>query len=212
MAKFSKGILGPISGKIGPVIGSSWKGIPYLKAVTKNPKVRVPTPAQLAHQKFIFLTRWLRPLHPYIISGFRNLAKHFTEINAAFSHNFKEAVLGSGDSLHIDYQNVRISMGRLSGIEQPSLTLMDENILQLSWQNIEEPLSAHNDQLMLVVYNDEQGIADGFTGGVKRSAQVCRFTVDQRLAGKSFHVFVGLIALNGRKISDSQYLGKIEPL
>lgn len=213
MAKFNKGILGPLSGKIGPVIGSSWKGVTYLKTVTKNPINRVPTPAQQAHyRKFVFLTRWLRPLHPYLMIGFRNLAAETTEINAAFSHNFKAALIGSGDNLQLDYQSVRICRGDLKGIYQPNLILLNENTIQVSWQNIEGPLSQYNDQLILVVYNDELSIADGFTGGVKRSAKTCTFIFDQRLVGKPFHVFVGLIAMNGREISESQYLGRMEPL
>jgi|GEM_PF-2541347 len=28
MAKLKQGIFGPVSGKIGPVVGGSWKGIP----------------------------------------------------------------------------------------------------------------------------------------------------------------------------------------
>ncbi len=120
--------------------------------------------------------------------------------------------MGSGDSLHIDYPSVRISKGQLKGIWLPSLVLLDENTLQLSWQHIEETLSAYNDQLMLVIYNDELGISDGMIGGVKRSQKSCSFLFDRRLSGKPFHVFVGMIALNGREISESQYLGRIAPL
>ena len=32
MAKIDEGILGPFSGKVGEVIGSSWHGIPYIKS------------------------------------------------------------------------------------------------------------------------------------------------------------------------------------
>ncbi len=210
MAKLNKGILGPISGKIGPVIGSSWKGVYYLKAVAKAPKERVPTPAQQAHyKKFKFLTQWLRPLHPFVTTGYKNFARHNTEINAAFSYNFKAAMRGSGDNLCIDYQSVCISRGDLEGLMEPSATLLNENTLQLRWENFEGPLSKYNDQLMLVIYNDELGISDGFIGGIKRSAETSVFTIDQRLVGKSFHVYVSVIALNGREVSNSQYLGKL---
>ena len=35
MGRLVGGLLGPIIGKVGPVIGSSRNGIPYLKALTK---------------------------------------------------------------------------------------------------------------------------------------------------------------------------------
>lgn len=38
MAKLKFGILGPISGKIGQVVGSSWMGIPYLREAPPKKK------------------------------------------------------------------------------------------------------------------------------------------------------------------------------
>ena len=34
MAKLKQGIFGPISGKLGNLVGSTWLGIPYLKKTT----------------------------------------------------------------------------------------------------------------------------------------------------------------------------------
>ena len=51
MAKLKFGILGPISGKIGTVVGSSWMDIPYLSEAPpkkKNPAPR--TVAQIANE------------------------------------------------------------------------------------------------------------------------------------------------------------------
>ena len=47
MAKIDEGILGPFSGKVGEVIGSSWHSIPYIKS---RPTVfhDAKSPAQLA--------------------------------------------------------------------------------------------------------------------------------------------------------------------
>lgn len=212
MAKTKKGIFGPISGKLGPVIGSTWKGIPYLKTVNNETKKREPSAAQkLHHQKFSFLTRWLRPLHPYLMIGFKNLAEFTTEINAGFSYNFKAALIVNGNGIQIDHKNVKISRGNLKGIIEPELVYLNQNTLQLNWKNIEEPLSLFNDQLIFVIYNDELSIVDGFTGGTKRSAQICTFSIDPRLVGHHFHAYVGLVSLNGNEISESQYLGRIEP-
>lgn len=210
MAKFKKGILGGISGKLGPVVGSSWKGIPYLKTVNTTPVNKEPSPAQLAHhQKFRFLTRWLRPLHPYLTAGYRNLAQHNTEINIAFSSIFSEAVKGVAPDFYIEYQKVRVSQGELGGIEEVVVSLTAQDTLHLSWSSGSSKHNAYNDQLMLVLYSDTIGFADGFIGGIKRSAGSCTFTFDGKLVGKPFHVMVGLIALDGRKVSNSQYLGLI---
>lgn len=214
MAKINQGILGSVNGKIGPVIGSTWKGIPYLKSVNKNTaKKSVQSAAQLAHhQKFRFLTKWLQPLHSYFMAGFKNLAQRNTQINLAFSYHFKAAVKGVAPNFHIEYENVRISRGKLAKLHEPIVYLANANTLILTWQNINGSLSAFNDQLILVLYNDEIGVADGLIGGVKRTARSCSFIFDEKLRGRSFHVFAGLIGLDGRNVSESQYLGKIDPL
>ena len=74
MAKLNKGILGPISGKLGPVIGGTWKTIAYIRAVSsKKPAKR--TIGQIATQeKMRFLNNFLVPFHPYITVGMKNEA------------------------------------------------------------------------------------------------------------------------------------------
>ncbi|RZK40410.1 MAG: hypothetical protein EOO90_15205 [Pedobacter sp.] len=75
MAKLTKGIIGPLLGKLGPIIGSSWKGKAYIKTSKTEATPSKPSIAQKGHtDKFRFMTRWLRPIHPYLAAGFRNLA------------------------------------------------------------------------------------------------------------------------------------------
>lgn len=213
MAKMKMGILGPLSGKIGPVIGGVWKGTAYLKAKPKSDKKRVLSPAQRAHhQKFAFLTRWLRPIHSHLTIGFKNLAEHTTEINAAFAYNFKAALLTNETGHAIDYPNFRISLGELLGLEQVHAELLDQTTLKLTWCCLENKLSAHDDQLMILLYNDDLGIADGGIGGIKRSAESGLLRIDTKLQGKPFHLYVSVMALNGHEIANSQYLGRMEPI
>ena len=213
MAKFYKGVFGPISGKIGPVIGSSWRGIPYIKSVNQHPIKRAPSAAQLLHrEKFGFMTQWLKPLHPYITMGFRNLAKHNTPVNIAFSYNFKEALIARDGGWAINYEKVRLSRGYLQGIYRPKITLMDAQTLELRWENRDERGCASDDQLMLVLYHPQSGFADGNIAAAKRADRLCVFRFNQKLLATSFHVFVSMLSMNGRQVSESCYLGVIEPL
>ncbi|MEJ2903043.1 DUF6266 family protein [Pedobacter panaciterrae] len=71
MAKIKKGILDAVSGKIGPVIGGIWKGIPYLRQVPKKKNKKSNTPAQIeSRQKLRFMNELLVPFHPYVSIGF----------------------------------------------------------------------------------------------------------------------------------------------
>jgi hypothetical protein len=71
MAKINKGIFGPLTGKIGSFIGSTWLGIPYLKKAPVKDKNSKRSAAQIANsQKFGYVSRWLVPFHPFITVGF----------------------------------------------------------------------------------------------------------------------------------------------
>src|SRR5690606_2445061 len=120
MGKIKYGILGPISGKLGPVIGSTWMGIPYLRMAPKTTKEKKPrTESQLANeQKFKFGNQLFVPFHPYLEVGFQHLAVGKTAIAAAFSANYRKVITGKWPDITLHYDQVRISQGTLPGLEQ----------------------------------------------------------------------------------------------
>jgi len=214
MAKLSKGIFGPVSGRIGSVVGATWKSIAYLRSMPRKKKQKtVRTPAQIANQmKFKFVTEWLVPFYPYVSNGFRHLAQEKTEINAAFSLNYKQAVKGKYPDVNISYPDVVLSKGNLPGLMEAEVSRNEPDVILLTWEKNEELYQvSFNDQLMLVLYSPELKIADGFIGGVKRASQKCTFKMNPKLANKALEVYVSTYTLNGKLVSDSIYLGRIEP-
>lgn len=213
MAKFNKGILGPFSGKVGPIIGSSWKNTNYIKAVPKETGTKkVKTEKQLANQaKFKFFNSWLEPFYPFVTIGFANYAKNISEINAAFKINYHQALSGNNPNYEINYEKVCLSKGNLNGLTGVSLSLVNENNLQLLW-NSQNPLGQHDDQLMLVLYSPILGIADGCIGLAQRRDGKIGFTFNPKLIGQVLEVYLTVVSLNRKQVSSSQYLGRVEPL
>jgi len=213
MAKISKGILGAFSGKVGPVVGSNWRSIAYIKASPKKANKKLKrSAAQIANQqKFRFVSEWLVPFHPYVSIGFLNLSNVKSEINLAFSENFHRAVVGVYPDISIDYSKVVVSKGELGGLTDPSVELNDPNLLYISWSDNPGQRVSYDDQLMLVVYCPELGIADGFVGGARRADKECRFKFNQKMIGKALEVYVSVTSFNRKKIANSMYLGRIAP-
>ncbi|HEY9362527.1 MAG TPA: DUF6266 family protein, partial [Chitinophagaceae bacterium] len=61
MATFEKGILGGFSGKVGTVIGGTWKGIDFMRS-RANKRTFIPSQKQLDQQlKFAIMMRFLQP-------------------------------------------------------------------------------------------------------------------------------------------------------
>jgi hypothetical protein len=109
MGKISQGILGGISGKVGNVIGGSWKGIDYIRvkpSSVANPR----TEGQINQRnKFTAVLEFLQPNLGFLKVGFKNSAIKQTEFNAAMSYNLKNAITGSTQNPAVDYANALLS-------------------------------------------------------------------------------------------------------
>jgi hypothetical protein len=212
MAKIRKGILGPVSGKIGPVVGGTWKGIPYIKTAPKptKKKKKKRTPAQIAAQeKLKFMNLILVPFHPYITVGFANEAAQQTEISAAFSVNYYTMISGVYPALEADYSKLVLSLGKLPMVNGIEIGLHDPETLKLTWKDDTIKNAAFDDQLMLVAYAPELDRTFGFTGGVSRSQKQCTVKIEGSFVGKVLEVYLSMTSFNRKAVANSVYLGKI---
>ncbi len=214
MAKIRSGILGPIHGKLGSIVGAVWKQTAYLRTMPTETKSGLKaTPAQIAcREKFKFVQQWLGPFHAYVTVGFRNYAKDKTEINAAFSNIYRHATVGVYPDLSIDYEKVVLTKGHLPGLNSVQVALAQPALLKLNWKQNHNDDSSTDDQVMLIVYNRELKIVDGFIGGCNRANLQCSLELNPKLIGKSLDVYVSVVSLNGKRVANSEYLGKVNPL
>ena len=66
MGTYNKGILGPFSGKVGTVIGVTWRGMDIMRSLPKKGN-HTPTAIQLLQrEKFSFVTDFLTPINPVL--------------------------------------------------------------------------------------------------------------------------------------------------
>ncbi|MEQ7800933.1 DUF6266 family protein [Pedobacter sp. ASV1-7] len=214
MARLSSGIFGPIHGKLGSVVGAVWKQTAYLRTMPTERKPGLKaTPAQIAsREKFKFVNEWLVPFHAYVTVGFRNYAKDKTEINTAFSKNYRQATVGVYPDLSIDYEKVVLAKGNLPCLYGVQVELAQPDLLKLTWKQNHNDDSSTDDQVMLIVYNRELKIVDGFIGGCNRANLHCSLELNPKLIGKSLDVYVSVVSLNGKRVANSEYLGKVNPL
>jgi hypothetical protein len=215
MAKLPKGILGPISGKIGNVVGASCHGVAYVRSAPKKKKKKkkkMKSRAQLANEaRFKFVNRWMVPFHPFILLGFQNLPVEKPAISTAFGLNYRQAVIGSYPDFEIDFSKVVLSVGDLPGLDRPVIGFKAANEVELTWEKSNDQLASFDDQLMLVLYSAELELADGFMGGTKRVSGKCIYEFDEQLTGKVLDVFVSVTSRDRKRIAESVYLGRIIP-
>ncbi|HEY8732984.1 MAG TPA: DUF6266 family protein, partial [Puia sp.] len=156
MAKLTKGILGGFTGKIGDVVGSSWKGIPVFR---RAPSARWPgiSKTQIQQQaRFILISRFLRPLTELLNQTFKNSAAKMSCFNKAFSVN-KDNVTGVYPSFRIHYPSVLLSSGNLPGTDKAKASSPKPGRLLVSWNKkiTTKPRASGSDTVFLAAYNEE---------------------------------------------------------
>ena len=86
MGTIKQGILGGFSGKVGSVVGASWKGIAYMRSLPQsvtNPR----TEGQVNQRsKFAVTLGFLQPITTYLRVGYKGYASGKTAFNAAMSY------------------------------------------------------------------------------------------------------------------------------
>jgi hypothetical protein len=213
MAKIKQGLFGPLTGKLGSVVGSSWMGIPYLKKAQKYVKDPKRSPAQKANnQKFAYVNAWLVPFHSYIVIGFDALAIGKTAVAAALSSVYNTVFSGTMPDLAIDYSQMQISKGSLKGLSNITIAYADNQLIDIRWNDNSGPYTRFDDQVMVVFYNEELKMTDGFIGNVNRTDKAYQFALDPQFIGKPLHAYIAITSFNRRKASDTIYLGLLLPL
>src|SRR5436305_196902 len=103
MATYEHGPLGEFSGKLGPIVGSSWKGKGYIRsAPSESNKSR--TAKQLAQQdKFGLVGKFTAALGKLLNLGFKDYAVDKTGANYAMSLIMRNLVIGEHPNLQIKF-------------------------------------------------------------------------------------------------------------
>lgn len=210
MGKISQGILGGFSGKVGNVIGATWKGIDYMRikpAHVKNPK----TDDQVSQRnKFTTVLEFLQPMKDFIKVGFKLYAIKKTEFNSAMSYNLLNAVTGVSPNFSIDYTKALIARGALKSALNPAVASAVVGNVAYTWDDNSAELNAEaTDQAMLLIYNEAKGEAVFITEGAARNVGSQTLTVPDSYSGDTVHAFIGFMSVDGIEISNSLYVGSV---
>lgn len=118
MGKINKGILGGFSGRVGNVIGGSWKGIDYMRSEATS--IADPKTAKQLEQrsKFRVAVEFAKQVVPLINIGLKQYATKRSEFNYLVSSICKDWWDNANDD--INYPLVQLSSGEL-----PTETISD---------------------------------------------------------------------------------------
>jgi len=205
MAKYIEGITGTFLGKVGPVVGSSRNGIPYMKS-KGNARTSAATGLELANRKkFSAAHTWLKPLLPLLRIGFHNYSNSVYGYNAAKSYVLKQAM----EHGSVVPELVKISSGDLMNAPDLSADLTPERKLMFSWNPAYFAGTDGKDQIMVLAYHPESAMLSYLAHGAFRELGQQILDLPLELAGKPIHVYAAFIAADRSRQSDSTYFGPI---
>jgi hypothetical protein len=209
MGKIKQGILGGFSGKVGSVVGGSWKGISYMRGKAASIKNSQTLHQMQQRYKFALALSVLQPLVAFIRVGFKRYAHRQSEFNAAMSYTIKHAIVGTYPDFEIDYSKLLVARGTLTGANDAAATAITGKI-KLTWEdNTGIGEARPTDNSMLVAINPEKGEAAYITDGAPRSACTEQLAVSPFWAGDEVEIYLAFISEDGKDVATSVYCDSV---
>jgi hypothetical protein len=208
MGKISQGILGGLSGKVGNVIGGSWKGIDYIRikpSSVANPR----TPGQVNQRnKFSASIEFLQPNKDFVNVGYKAFAIKKTAFNSAMSNVLNNAITGIAPDFTVDYSLALLSKGNLSTPLNGSVDLTTANQVTFNWDDNSTDGNANTtDKSMVLAYNPSKKESIYILDGAQRSVTTQILSLPTSYTGDTIELFMAFVSENGKVVSNSIYLG-----
>ena len=209
MGKIKTGILGGFQGKVGTVIGSTWRGESIMRALPKT-AAKAPTESQrIQRLKFKAVSEFLNPLRTTLSTYFGNNTGVKSKYNMATSYHITNAVEITEQGTQILYPRVLVAKGTLFGFQNLTTT-PSETVITLNWEdNTVFGNAKAEDTVNVVCYIEEVNTFYVFESIANRDGLTASVTLPQNFLGYNVEVYAFLYDKVSKTSSNSVYLGSI---
>lgn len=209
MGTIQTGILGGFKGKVGTVIGSTWRGKDIIRALPKRGPDRPTELQKLQRLKFKAVSEFLNPVRDTVSTYFGSEAGAKSRYNLATSYHLTNAVEVTDEVAQILYTRVMVSKGTLFGFQNPTVEHTGTEVT-LQWEdNLLMGNATAEDTVNVVFYNQESKVFFVYENAAVRDGLTASITLPQNLAGTSVEAYVFLYSSKLKISGNSVYLGSI---
>jgi len=201
-------ILSPISGKVGPVVGSSIYGIHYLRAYNGNP--RNPKTELQTNQrgKFKICMDFLRPLNPILKIGWAG-AKKMSPMNAAMKYHLLNAITGTTpEDFAIDTEKIVLSRGNLTPPIGASANAQNGEVVFTWSDNSDSPGAQPNDKAIVCLVNTNNNEVV-FEIAADREELTKSLMTPSAWISQRVCAYMSFVSTDSKTVSNSVYIGKV---
>ncbi|WEK21421.1 MAG: DUF6266 family protein [Candidatus Pedobacter colombiensis] len=207
MGILKSGILGGFRKKLGPAIGRRHMGQNLISALPHK-STKPATSKQLETQvKLGLLNGFLSTIDKLVNIGFNQYVKHNTEVNAAFSYNYKHAFVKDGEAWLINYPKIIYSRGHIVAPEMPQLVMEGEKITFRWLPQNQSAYCQFTDLASFLVYCPSEGSAIILLNAVNRYAKSYTIEIPAHYFNQTLHCYMNFNSGNGKIVGDSVYVG-----
>ena len=210
MATYNKGILGAFSGKVGPVVGATWRGKDVIRSLPKKTNRLATAFQQQQRTKFSMTTELLGSLQPLIKRYFGNDTGLKTRRNAAMSYLIKEAIVFNDPDYEWDYTKVLISKGDLLGLNNGQVAPGTGQNLDFTWlDNSNQGEAVATDKLVVAVYEPILKTVIYSLNAATRADESATLVLPNHLSGLAVQVWATFVSDDDKQATTSTYLGVV---
>jgi len=207
MAIYEHGLLGPIQGKVGPTVGTNWRGIHYMRSLAEKSK-KPATEKQLATRlKFKMASKFLTPMRDIIRifpKGKTNIRK--TDFNEAASIIIKN-IKGEYPNFTIPFEEAVFTRGSLMGVF-PSVEVVDDVGIKVSWSTRLGRGASYNDEINILVFDSGRDDYYHLKDSIRSDGE--KIITLEGVNEGIFHVWTFVSSSNDLERSNSRYCGMCE--
>ena len=210
MGTIKQGILGGFSGKVGNIVGASWRGIDYIRSMpasVHNPR----TEAQMTQRnRFSLVAKMLKAFIPIIRVGFAgSVGTGKSAFSVAMSYNVRNAVIDLYPDFEINFPLVKLTSGELYGAGNASATSSGGS-LDFVWDSDLLNHAAATDKVILMAFNPITGDASYNMDAATRADGSGSLAVPPTWDGELVDTYLALTSADGKLVSNSIHTGRVE--
>jgi len=206
MAKYSRATFGSISGTVNNAVGTSWRGVDYLRNVAKKSS-KGPSVRQLTVQaKLVLAANMLARIKNVLNLGFsdKKLNK-LSGYNAAVRQFILNAVIGEHPDFSVDYTKVQLSRGSLNQLKSVTFA-QSEGVLTLNWSSREDAILGNaDDEILVLLYNSTDDEFMTNMSGKRTDGELIVELTESADSNIEFWLFC--VSKDRKSVSTSQYIG-----
>ncbi len=210
MGTYNKGILGAFYGKVGTVVGSTWRGKDVMRSLPRKSKREASLLQKMQRDKFTLVANFLLPISTIVGRYFGTKNGLKTQKNQAMSYLIKEAAEHNETIASWDFPKVLITRGDLLGLSSLTASAGTNQEVTVNWvDNSGQGNAQSSDSVLAVVYEETSGLFWTAEGIANRDTESVTLPLPAYWSGLDVHVWFAVVSDDDVKYATSQYLSTV---